>query len=103
MKFVAIILVALNIFLTTIPCDDVNTFDLTQIEFNENHSSNDLQHGVDFCTPFCSCNCCSTIVINPTDDQYTSNIELFYPSLNTNYDTLFTSNLLSQVFQPPQV
>lgn len=103
MKFVAIILVVLNIFLTTIPCDDVNTFDANQIEITAGHSDSDTDKDLDLCTPFCSCNCCSTIVINPTDNQYTSNIEFFYPSLNTNYDALFTSNLLSQVFQPPQV
>tara|TARA_R110001583_G_scaffold13031_2_gene56912 strand:- start:6682 stop:6993 length:312 start_codon:yes stop_codon:yes gene_type:complete len=103
MKFVAIILVSLNILLTAIPCDDVNSFDLNQTELNAGHSENDLKDILDFCTPFCSCNCCSTIVINPSIDQYSSNIETFYSEFNSDNITLFSENQLQQVFQPPQV
>ena len=103
MKFVAIILVSLNILLTAIPCDDVNSFSSNHTELNAEHSDDDLKDVLDFCTPFCSCNCCSTIVINPNEDQYSSNIETFYAELNSNYTTLFSDNQLQQVFQPPQV
>jgi hypothetical protein len=102
MKFAAIILASVTIFLTAIPCDDVNSFDSNQTELNAEHSD-DIKDILDFCTPFCSCNCCSTIVINPSVDQYYSNIETFYPELNNNHTTLFSENQLQQVFQPPQV
>ena len=103
MKFVAIILASLNVLLTALPCDDVNTFNVSQIEFNANHSDNDTESDFDFCTPFCSCNCCSTIVISPNSNQYTSIIEIPFPVLNSRYNALFSSNALSGLFQPPQV
>lgn len=103
MKLLAIILATLIISLTLIPCDDVNTLDSTQIEFGAENTNTDTHNLVDFCTPFCSCNCCSTIVINPASNHHISFIEIFHPEMITNYTAIFSNNLPQQIFQPPKV
>jgi uncharacterized protein DUF6660 len=103
MKIFAIILSVFTITLSALPCDDDvvintgNTTVMTADSHNENHELSDL------CSPFCTCVCCATVVIQPTFIQETLISENIYSDLNTTYLFSYSSDYLNRIFQPPRV
>ena len=103
MKLIAIILSIITFTLSTLPCDDesvVSSDPWTSISQNSDSHSHDT---TDLCSPFCSCVCCANIVLDQNIQQDNSNLESSNLELNTNYNVSFSSNFLTQIFQPPQV
>jgi len=102
MKYIAVILSFLTIALSSIPCDD----DITMSEQLVVTSQNSDTHAgdiTDLCTPFCTCVCCATIVLEPNIQQDISNLVISTSELNTSYTVSFSCNFLNRIFQPPQV
>jgi len=103
MRVIAIILSILTFTLSTLPCDDeavVNSEQLTSI--TQNHSD-DNHRDFDLCSPFCSCVCCASIVLELNIQQNNSNLEFSTKELNSHYSAFYSSSFLTQIFQPPQV
>lgn len=107
MKYIAIILASVTLFLSLIPCSDgADKTGIYAIEKAMTHSdSGDHQEDQhqDGCTPFCTCNCCASgaallfntyQIISPT----------FFTVKNT---LLFDQSGLSQfnhsIWQPPKI
>jgi hypothetical protein len=103
MKYIVIILSIFTITLSAIPCDDdVANFDadLTVVSTDIQHSSS---NSVDLCSPFCTCVCCASVVIQPTFLQESLISENIYSHLNTSYIFSYSSDYLDRIFQPPRV
>ncbi len=103
MKYIVIILSIFTITMSAIPCDDdvakLDT-DLTVVSTDIQHNSTDLG---DLCSPFCTCVCCASVVIQPTFLQESLISENIYSDLNTSYLFSYSSDYLDRIFQPPRV
>jgi hypothetical protein len=103
MKLVAIILSLITFTLSAIPCDDNATVNSEQSTSISQDSSHTNHSGYDLCSPFCSCVCCATIVLEPIIYQSILNSEIPVKELNTIYIVSFSNKFLSLIYQPPQV
>ncbi|MHB1106390.1 MAG: DUF6660 family protein [Lutibacter sp.] len=102
MKIIAIIISIITITFSALPCDDdvnLNDQQLTSIS----QSSNNDNGGIDLCSPFCICICCTGVVLEPTIQRDILISEIPAKELNTGYIASFTSNSLTLISQPPQV
>jgi hypothetical protein len=102
MKFFATLLSFYVLFLTALPCIDKpdNNF-VQKTVISAQHTGNHLQE-VDHCSPFCTCNCCSSPKIQQdlVIDFFCKVVMLHYfadPSLQIN------SMPLAPIWQPPQL
>jgi hypothetical protein len=102
MKVIAIILSIFTFALSVIPCDDEGVFATEQLTSISQSSDHNSHNDIDLCTPFCSCVCCASIVLEPNLHQDNLILEIPTKELNT-YFVSFSSNYLSQIYQPPQV
>ena len=102
MKFFAIILSVFTIALSSIPCDDDVSLVVDSKTVIVENSHNDSHNLVDLCSPFCTCVCCASIVIEPIFDQQTLVTEKISSDLNSSYFFSLKSNYLDRIFQPPR-
>ncbi|VAW16180.1 hypothetical protein MNBD_BACTEROID05-1063 [hydrothermal vent metagenome] len=103
MKYIVIILSIFTITMSAIPCDDdvINySAEITVISQDSHGDRNDTE---DLCSPFCTCVCCASVVIQPTFLQETLISENIYSDLSTNYLFSYSSDYLNRIFQPPRV
>lgn len=104
MRLVACILSFYIVVLTAIPCIDRpgdNHLQKTEIGDNANNSH---QHSDgDQCSPFCTCNCCATPVIQQESIIQFDSTTLFQEYTVSEYISVFTSDYLSSIWQPPQI
>ncbi len=107
LKTTNIILSIIIMIISCLPCADLDisnsSRNVTQFISNHNNHSNDQQN--DFCSPFCTCNCCGVQVLN-----YASTSSFDFPVLVVitksavpNYDSVFASNFYGSIWQPPQI
>jgi len=103
MKFLAIILSVLTITLSAIPCDDEIVSNMGNIvTISAESPSEDFDLG-DLCSPFCTCVCCATVVIEPIFSQEDSVQDAENSELNTSYIFSFSRDFSNRIFQPPRV
>ena len=103
MKLAAIILSLFTLILSASPCDDEGIYGAgqsTSISQGSDHTSN---NGFDLCSPFCSCVCCTGVVLESNIQQRILILETPVKELNTTYVVSFSNNYLSLIYQPPQV
>ena len=102
MKIVASILSLYILVLTTIPCVDVaaiNTFhnsELTQTGTDGHHSD------FDRCSPFCSCDCCTSPVMQQ-DYIIRFSCSTILQKLIFEYSKSYISSLFTSIWQPPKI
>lgn len=101
MKYFAFILSVYVLVLTAIPCVDVPKDDnLHKMELSNttsDHHASDHDH----CSPFCTCDCCVSPIINNSTIHFT-----FTPvvqKLTTEYHNSFVSSLFATIWQPPKL
>jgi len=102
MRFFCCILSIYIISLTAIPCIDQPAEDHSQkmeIGGNEHHE----HHDGDDCSPFCTCNCCVTFVIQQDFSVHFDCFTLLQEYNSPEYTSAFTSDYLNSIWQPPQV
>ena len=103
MKLIAVILSIITLTLSAIPCDDAGVFESEQSISISQDSSQTGHNDMDLCSPFCSCVCCSNIVLEPSIYQNSSISKIPTNKISTFYVASFNSNYLSLIYQPPQV
>ncbi|WP_319802307.1 DUF6660 family protein [Flavobacterium sp. N1736] len=107
MKWINIILSIYLIVLSGLPCADTLVSETkshtTQIVSQSHEQSH--EKGSDLCPPFCSCNCCTTQVLNSAPViSWIFNIDssLIKKPLST-YNSILISNFYGSIWQPPQI
>lgn len=101
MKIIAFILSVYILFLTAVPCiDKPEDYAVAKSEISpltKNHNHQDCDH----CSPFCTCNCCSSPKIQQTVAIVFVNFELI-----TEYVPVYLPGISSspstRIWQPPQ-
>lgn len=108
MKFFTIIFVFYILALSLMPCSDIHndcvkTENQKQISQNENHNHKSDHN--DFCSPFCTCSCCNTLM---TLDFFNTTFKLKHiiiesDNINAIQDYIFVSNFYLNIWQPPKI
>ncbi|MFZ4455807.1 MAG: DUF6660 family protein [Bacteroidales bacterium] len=98
-RALAILLSLFVMVLSAIPCIDAPGHSLTKTELQTEHSQH--PEGQDDCSPFCTCVCCATPVVQATTFIYLNDLQLMqeYSSVHR---TDFQSSLYSAIWQPPK-
>ena len=101
MKYFAFILSVYVLVLTAIPCVDVPKDDnLHKIELS-NTTSDHHEHDTDLCSPFCTCDCCDSPIINNSTIHFTCTP--IAQKILTEYNNSFVSSLFATIWQPPKL
>lgn len=102
MRFFCFILSVYIIGLTAIPCIDKplhKHVEKSEIAGKTHHHHDDG----DDCSPFCTCNCCATMVIQQDVFVHFDQFALLQEFKMPEYVSAFTSSYLNSIWQPPQV
>lgn len=102
MKFLACILSLYILALTAIPCVDAHKENsLHKAELSQSTDDNH-QNDVDRCSPFCTCDCCTSPVM-----QKDNIIQLIYSALPQkciiDYSSSYVSSLFATIWHPPKI
>ena len=104
MRVLACILSIYVVILTAIPCVDKLTEDhLPQTGIGGKVDAGHQHHDGDQCSPFCTCNCCATPVIQQEFFIQFDNFTFLHEYTANEYISVFTSDYLSSIWQPPQI
>lgn len=102
MKFPLYISSLYLVLLTIMPCIDNHENDKCNILAQSQNHKNDHSTNTNHCSPFCTCQCCTSPVIY---QNFTINFKMNY-ALVFNYIeniTNFKSNLYTSIWQPPKL
>jgi hypothetical protein len=102
MKIFACLLSFYILFLTAIPCVDKpedNSVQKTEISPKTTDSH---QQDIDHCSPFCTCNCCSSPKIQQELVITFNSFSILQASYSVLSSGNFTSSHIAAIWQPPQ-
>ncbi len=102
MKIFNIIFAFFFLFLSTVPCDDAKAEDACGTEVHL-HSAADQDHDhseADFCSPFCSCQCCHTNIIPAETSINTASVS--ETALQFSYRGILPSATQFNFWHPPK-
>ena len=93
MRFFACILSIYVVILTAVPCVDKLTDNhMPQTEIGGKTNTGHQHHDGDQCSPFCTCNCCATPVIQQESIIQFNSTTLFQEYTLAEYISVFTSD-----------
>lgn len=100
MKILTFILSLYVLVLTAIPCVDVpKDNSMSKYELT-NTSSDHHENDTDYCSPFCTCDCCVSPIINNSTIHFTCTP--IAQELITEYHNSLVSSLFAIIWQPPK-
>lgn len=102
----SIILAALMLYLSGMPCDDVEVADndgtitYTQTQYDHEHDGGSSES--DGCSPFCVCHCCHTHIVIPHHPLTTS--VAIHQSMDKSdyYQDFYPNGIIYAIWRPPQ-
>lgn len=106
MKLLSAILAILMIYLSVMPCDDINETKNSGVEssfLTQCNQHNDGHAESDDCSPFCICQCCHTPVIMNTFFVRTSVVSFTIQDKLGYYESLNANSFINTVWHPPQL
>ncbi|MBK8808019.1 MAG: hypothetical protein IPO21_15780 [Bacteroidales bacterium] len=101
MKYFAFILSVYVLVLTAIPCVDVPKDNTVQKIELTNSTSEHHEHTTDLCSPFCTCDCCASPILNNSTIHFTCTP--IAQKIITGYNNSFVSSLFASIWQPPKL
>lgn len=104
MKFFALIMSVWLLILSCLPCGDSREYNdrgATAISAKTDHQQR--KQGIEHCTPFCSCSCCSISLSYPNILTYTIANKLFTTKKYSAYSTPFCKEVSLAIWQPPKI
>ena len=103
MKFFACILSLYILVLVAIPCvDKPEDHTLQKSEITQNTTDNN-QNECDQCSPFCTCNCCASPVIQFDFNVQFDSLTFLQKCISPEYVPIFVSPYSGTIWQPPQL
>jgi len=101
-KIITCILPLYLLVLTAVPCIDVPMDNRLQgIELSLN-TSNGSHNDIDFCSPFCTCNCCVSPIIHQDNTIHYKHF-LLSKEYNSSYTSIYHSSPFTSIWQPPKI
>ena len=90
--------------LTTLPCvDKPEELVMQKSEFTKSTTTHHHQSDIDLCSPFCTCNCCASPVIQPDLAISFESFPILLQSIHTEYVSGFISYPSASIWQPPRL
>lgn len=103
MKLLASILSFYILLLTAIPCiDQPEDYTLQKTEIAQN-TTDSHQHEGDQCSPFCTCDCCVSPIIQLDFIVRLDSFSFLMGTFSPDYATAFVSCYSGSIWQPPQL
>jgi len=103
MKIFACILSVYIMVLTAIPCvDKPEDITMQKMEITQNNTDSH-QNDVDHCSPFCTCNCCASPVIQLNVLVNFEGFPFLLESYSSELATDFVSCPTKSIWQPPRL
>lgn len=104
MRILACILSFYIIALTAIPCIDLpEDHDVQTIEMTQNTGDHQHPKDIDHCSPFCTCNCCASPIIQHDLSIQFDSFSFLQQYISTKYSSEFVSRYSGSIWQPPQL
>jgi len=100
MRLLALIFSIYILLLTSLPCAEMKDMNHAQNAPVSQRSSNHDNCGE--CSPFCTCNCCSTPMVCKID-LVDFEVSTIVRKHETNYPALFVTQRSGDIWQPPQL
>ncbi len=107
MRYLYVLFSIYMIFLSTMPCADVevgsSAHSYSEHKTEKDQNTHDKHN--DLCSPFCSCNCCGSQVLTYSQPMFfkvqsvAERIETQLPV----YNSVLASNFFGSIWQPPQL
>lgn len=100
------ILAVLMIYLSVMPCDDLNEVDSCAIDTNfhtQNDQDPDGHSESDDCSPFCVCQCCHTPVIMSSYFVRTSIAVYSTADKMDYYQSVYPNGINDAIWHPPKL
>lgn len=101
MKILTFILSFYVLVLTAIPCVDVPKDNSVNKYELANTSSDHHENDTDLCSPFCTCVCCVSPILNNSTIQFT--YAFIAQKLIVENNNSFVSSLFITIWQPPKL
>jgi hypothetical protein len=103
MRFICYILSIYFMMLISVPCaDNLYGSHSTETEMGSPTNGNHQHNNGDQCSPFCTCNCCTSPVIQQEFIIQFDKFALLQEYPVPEYVSAITSNYLTSIWQPPQ-
>ncbi|MCZ2223504.1 MAG: hypothetical protein LC122_07720 [Chitinophagales bacterium] len=108
MKFLTGIFIIYFLALSIMPCNDAHDICLNNAEtatLSQNYCSHHQPEDNDFCSPFCTCNCCRTSTtkeVNQLDFILTSQPNQIKEKISTPTN-FYLFNYFNNIWQPPKI
>ena len=102
MKLLASILSVYFLLLTVTPCVDLPNDNCSHRTMLSQYSDHHNQGDVDLCSPFCTCNCCSSPI---TYSAEILNVKclVFSQTQHSEYTLAYLSLFFDSIWQPPKL
>ena len=102
----AIILATLMLYLSGMPCDDVEVVNndgaITYTQTQQDHGHDGGSSGSDDCSPFCVCHCCHTHIVIPNHPLGTSVAVIQGQQKVDYYQDFYPNGIIYAIWRPPQ-
>lgn len=106
MKLMSVILAALMLYLSGMPCDDLEVADndgkITYLPSQHTHDHDGGSSDSDGCSPFCVCHCCHTHIVIPNHSLGTFIAILQGQQKVDHYQDFYPSGIIYAIWKPPQ-
>jgi len=90
--------------LTAVPCvDRPEDHAMQKNEISQSQSEHQHHDGDDHCSPFCTCNCCASPVIQQDFSINFESYSYLQASFSPAYSSQFVSFYSGSIWQPPQL
>ncbi|WP_371199638.1 DUF6660 family protein [Flavobacterium sp. ASV13] len=105
MKYICTILTLIFITLSAIPCADSQSNALSTSHVSFSDSSSHKKQSKDDCSPFCTCNCCRTILCLDFGSQIAKEVIASSPirKKQQSYVSVAYSRFHGSIWQPPKI
>lgn len=101
MKFFASILSLYILVLTVIPCCDVWKFSSVNKIENIHKAIDEPSNEIDHCSPFCTCNCCTSPVLYQTA-FFNFTVSVFRAEKFKYLRSFYIPSFYASIWQPPE-
>ncbi len=106
MKLISVILAVLMLYLSGMPCDDVEVADndgtVTYALAQDGHDHDGDSPESDGCSPFCVCHCCHTHIVIPNHPLTTSVAVHNNQDKPSYYQDFYPNGIIYAIWRPPQ-
>jgi hypothetical protein len=102
MKLFTSIFALYVLVLTVMPCPDLCSYNPKTLTESIKTSPNSTDNGIDQCSPFCTCSCCASTVLDQ-NTSFSFSCFIFSGEKFSDFNPDFVSSFYTSIWQPPKL